>query len=111
VVSNLLTNALKFTQAGGRVELATGPAGGDAGGARLSVADSGPGIPPDELPHVFERFWRGAQARSVTGSGIGLTIVQRLGEAHAGTIRIESEPGAGTRVSVILPAAGVPVKG
>jgi two-component system sensor histidine kinase BaeS len=105
VVTNLLTNALKFTPAGGRVEVETGQAAG--GAARLSVADSGHGIPPDELPHVFERFWRGVQARTVTGSGIGLTVVQRLVEAHAGTIRIESEPGRGTRVSVTLPSARV----
>jgi two-component system, OmpR family, sensor histidine kinase BaeS len=111
VVTNLLTNALKFTPAGGRVEVETGPAGGAADGdpraARLSVADSGPGIPPDELPHVFDRFWRGAQARTITGSGIGLTVVQRLVEAHAGTVRIESQPGSGTRVSVCLPLARV----
>ena len=108
VVTNLLTNALKFTPAGGRVEVETGHAGAAADGAAyLSVADSGHGIPPDELPHVFERFWRGAQARTVTGSGIGLTVVQRLVDAHAGTIRIESEPGSGTRVSVTLPSAGV----
>jgi two-component system sensor histidine kinase BaeS len=105
VVTNLLTNALKFTPAGGRVDVQTGHAGG---AACLSVADSGPGIPPEELPHVFERFWRGAQARTVTGSGIGLTVVQRLVEAHAGKIRIESDPGRGTRVSVSLPSARVP---
>jgi two-component system sensor histidine kinase BaeS len=114
VATNLLTNALKFTPAGGRVEVETGPAGGAADGepcaARLSVADSGPGIPPDELPHVFERFWRGAQARTITGSGIGLTVVQRLVEAHAGTVRIESQPGSGTRVSVRLPPARVPAQ-
>jgi two-component system sensor histidine kinase BaeS len=107
VVTNLLTNALKFTPAGGRVEVETGPdgeaTGGDPCAARLSVADSGPGIPPDELPHVFDRFWRGVQARTVAGSGIGLTVVQRLVEAHAGTVRIDSEPGTGTRVSVCLP--------
>jgi two-component system sensor histidine kinase BaeS len=107
VVTNLLTNALKFTPAGGRVEVETGPdgeaTGGDPCAARLSVADSGPGIPPDELPHVFDRFWRGVQARTVAGSGIGLTVVRRLVEAHAGTVRIDSEPGTGTRVSVCLP--------
>jgi two-component system sensor histidine kinase BaeS len=114
VATNLLTNALKFTPAGGRVEVETSLAGGAADGepvaARLSVADSGPGIPPDELPHVFERFWRGAQARTITGSGIGLTVVQRLVEAHAGTVRIESQPGSGTRVSVRLPPARVPAQ-
>jgi two-component system sensor histidine kinase BaeS len=102
VVTNLLTNALKFTPAGGRVQVETGP---DGDGASLSVTDSGAGIPPDELPHVFDRFWRGSQAATIAGSGIGLTVVQRLVEAHRGAVRIESHPGAGTRVMLTLPGA------
>jgi two-component system sensor histidine kinase BaeS len=106
VVTNLLTNALKFTPAGGRVQVETGPGGDpDARSAHLSVSDSGAGIPPDELPHVFDRFWRGSQAGRVAGSGIGLTVVQRLVEAHQGTVSIESRLGEGTRVVLTLRAA------
>ena len=106
VVTNLLTNALKFTPAGGRVEVATEPGEGPDGGmARLTVADSGPGIPPDELPYVFERFWRGAGASKVAGSGIGLTVVQRLVEAHAGTVTVDNVSEGGTVVTVRLPEA------
>jgi two-component system sensor histidine kinase BaeS len=106
VVTNLLTNALKFTLAGGRVQVETGP-GEDPDGrsAYLSVSDSGAGIPPDELPHVFDRFWRGSQAGRVAGSGIGLTVVQRLVEAHQGTVSIESRLGEGTRVLLTFRAA------
>ena len=104
VASNLLTNALKFTPAGGRVEIKAGPGEPqDDGTAHISVADSGPGIPHEELAHVFERFWRGSQAATVAGSGIGLTVVQRLVEAHAGAVTIESSPDAGTTVTVTLP--------
>jgi two-component system sensor histidine kinase BaeS len=106
VVANLLTNALKFTPAPGRVQIETGPGEGpDGGDAYLSVADSGAGILPDELPRVFDRFWRGSQAARVAGSGIGLTVVQRLVEAHKGTVSIESRPGEGTRVVLTFPAA------
>jgi two-component system sensor histidine kinase BaeS len=106
VVTNLLTNALKFTPAPGRVQVETGPGEDpDGGSAYLSVSDSGAGIPPDELPHVFDRFWRGSQAARVAGSGIGLTVVQRLVEAHKGTVSIESRPGEGTTVVLTLLAA------
>ncbi|HMC07810.1 MAG TPA: ATP-binding protein [Actinomycetota bacterium] len=108
IVTNLLTNALKYTPAGGSVRVDAGPAAGPDGAregvALLRVLDTGPGIPAEELPHVFERFWRGAQTRSVAGSGIGLTVVQRLVEAHAGSIVIDRRPGGGTVVSVTLPA-------
>ncbi len=106
VVTNLLTNALKFTPAGGRVQIETGPGEDpDGGSAYLSVADSGAGIPPDELPHVFDRFWRGSQAVRVAGSGIGLTVVQRLVEAHKGSVSIESHPGEGTTVMLTFRVA------
>jgi two-component system sensor histidine kinase BaeS len=88
------------------VQVETGPGEDpDGGSAYLSVSDSGAGIPPDELPHVFDRFWRGSQAARVAGSGIGLTVVQRLVEAHKGTVSIESRPGEGTTVVLTLLAA------
>ena len=102
VVINLLGNALKFTPAGGRVTLESGPA---RGRARLSVADTGAGIPSDELPRIFDRFWRGRQAAGVAGSGIGLAVVAELVRAHGGTVTATSTLGHGTRLVVTLPRA------
>jgi len=104
VVSNLLTNSLKFTPPGGRVSLRVGPDG--SGMATLSVNDTGVGIPGEELPHVTERFFRGVRSSEMAaGSGIGLTIVAELVQAHNGQLDIASEPGTGTRVTVTLPLA------
>ncbi len=103
VVTNLLGNALKFTPAGGRVTLEAGPAGGQA---RLGVADTGAGIPSDELPRIFDRFWRGRHAAGVAGSGIGLAVVAELVRAHGGTVTATSTLGHGTQVIVTLPRAG-----
>ncbi len=106
IITNLLTNALKFTPACGEVVLETGPAAG--GTARLSVSDTGVGIPPDELPRVTDRFFRGQRSQHLaTGSGIGLTIVSELVRAHHGELTIESRPGKGTEVRVTLPRAAV----
>jgi len=103
VVTNLLGNALKFTRPGGRVTLEAGPADGQA---RLSVADTGAGIPSDELPRIFDRFWRGRKAAGVAGSGIGLAVVAELVRAHGGTVTAASTLGHGTRLIVTLPRAG-----
>ena len=104
VISNLLTNSLKFTPPGGTVSLRAGPDGG--GMAAVSVNDTGVGIPQDELPHVTERFFRGGQSSEMAaGSGIGLTIVAELVEAHNGQLDIASEKGSGTSVTVTLPLA------
>ncbi len=97
VLHNLLTNALKFTERGGRVTV-TVLAGANV--ASLEVADTGTGIPPDELPHVFERFWRGKEAGRVAGSGIGLAIVDTLVRAQGGSISVTSEPSEGTRFAL-----------
>ncbi len=104
VVSNLLTNSLKFTPPGGNVRLSVGP---DEGGmAAIVVNDTGVGIPGEELPHVTERFFRGMRsAEMAAGSGIGLTIVSELVRAHNGRLDIGSQPGTGTRVTVTLPVA------
>ncbi|MGH9068166.1 MAG: sensor histidine kinase [Acidimicrobiales bacterium] len=101
VVANLLTNAIKFTPAGGRVTLQAGP--GPDGRARVVVGDTGVGIPPDELPHIFDRFWRGSSAGRVTGTGIGLAVVAELVAAHGGEVEATSQPGSGTRIVVELP--------
>ena len=102
VITNLLTNALKFTPAGGRVTIATWPAGTDA---VLTVTDTGTGIPADELPHIFDRFWRGRQASQTSGSGIGLAIADELTQAHGGQLSATSQPGQGTQVTLTLPLA------
>ena len=102
VVTNLLTNALKFTPAGGRVTIEAGPADGQA---RLRVSDTGAGIPAEELPRIFNRFWRGRQASTVSGSGIGLAIAAELAQAHGGQLTAASQPGQGTELTLTLPRA------
>jgi two-component system sensor histidine kinase BaeS len=102
VAGNLLTNALKFTPSGGSVVLEAGPEGQRA---VLRVRDSGPGIPPDELPHIFDRFFRGRGAAGVAGSGIGLTVVAELVRAHHGRLEVSSPPGEGAQFTVTLPRA------
>src|SRR5580693_2805926 len=102
VVTNLLGNALKFTPADGRVTVRTKQDGSDA---VLTVSDTGVGIPASELPHVFERFWRGRAAAGTSGSGIGLAIAAELARAHGGTLTGDSQPGKGTTLTLRLPRA------
>lgn len=104
VLGNLLANALRHTPEGGRVTVACAPAGA-AGGVQFTVADTGAGIPPEALAHIFERFYRAdrGRARSDGGTGLGLAIARQLVEAHGGQIWAESAPGAGTRVAFSLP--------
>src|SRR5262249_3060433 len=81
LLTTLLSNALKSTPAGGRVALSTRAADGKC---VFQVSDTGVGIPADELPHIFDRFWRGQQAAHVSGSGIGLSVAAELARAHGG---------------------------
>ncbi len=99
VLENLLGNALKFTSAGQPIRLTTEAT--DAG-IRFSVSDRGPGIPDDQLPHLFERFWQGDRSRP-GGAGLGLAIAHRIVEAHGGTMGVESEVGAGSTFWFLLP--------
>lgn len=103
VVSNLLSNALRYTERGGSVGLRVERIGGDA---ILEVSDSGVGIAPEELRHIFTRFWRGDPSRSPStgGTGIGLAIVRELVRAHDGRIDVDSIVGEGTRFRVTLRA-------
>jgi two-component system, OmpR family, sensor histidine kinase BaeS len=100
VVTNLLTNALKFTPAGGLVTITARPAGPQA---VLTVTDTGPGISADDLPRVFDRFWRGQQAAQISGSGVGLAVAAELTRAHGGQLSATSQPGHGTQMTLTLP--------
>ncbi|HET9079285.1 MAG TPA: HAMP domain-containing sensor histidine kinase, partial [Trebonia sp.] len=100
IATNLLTNAVKYTPPGGQVTVTTRA---DVTAARLTVADTGPGIPAADLPHVFERFWRGSGARARSGTGIGLAVVAELAAAHGGSVTAASEPGSGAVFTVALP--------
>jgi two-component system sensor histidine kinase BaeS len=102
VITNLLTNAARYCRPGDRVGIHTYT---DAASAVVDVADSGPGIPEDELPHVFDRLWRGQQAHAVTGSGIGLAVVRELVAAHGGTVTAMSPPTGGTTITIRVPLA------
>lgn len=99
---NVLDNAIKYAPEGGSVRVSLA---GTDGSARLSVENDGPGIPAEDLPHLFERFYRGSTSRQTLGSGLGLAITQAIVQAYRGTIRIESSVGAGTTVTVTLPLA------
>jgi signal transduction histidine kinase len=100
VMINLLSNALKFSPARGRVTLSVEASDGLA---RLEVADEGPGVSKEEIPHLFERFWRGNAGRRASGSGIGLSVVSGLVNAHGGRVEVSSQPGHGARFTVLIP--------
>jgi two-component system sensor histidine kinase MprB len=97
-VNNLLDNAVKFagTDAPIEVRLSDG---------ELAIRDHGPGIDPDELPLIFDRFFRGARSRSLPGSGLGLAIVRQVVERHAGSVTAAAAPGGGTIVRLRVPLA------
>jgi signal transduction histidine kinase len=102
VVANLVANAVKFTQRGGSVsvDVASTP-----DGAQIEVADTGVGIDATELPHIFERFYRGSRANEArgSGSGLGLAIVRSIVDMHGGTVEVESRVGKGSTFTVMLP--------
>ena len=101
MIGNLLDNAIKYTRAGGRVDVAVrSPAGGRV---EIEVRDTGPGISATDLPHVFERFYRGDPSRSQTGVGLGLSFARAVARAHGGEITAASSPGDGSTFTVTLP--------
>jgi signal transduction histidine kinase len=102
VVANLVGNAIKFTSKGGVVRIS---AAQEPGGARIDVADTGVGIDAAELPHIFERFYRGSRANEArgSGSGLGLAIVRSIVDMHGGTVTVESGLDSGSRFTVRLP--------
>src|SRR5207249_795901 len=99
---NLLENALTYTDSGGRINLA---ARVDGDMVTLSVADTGVGIPPEHLPHVFEKFFRVPGQTRASGTGLGLAVVHEIVTAHGGRITCDSRPGAGTTFRLSLPIA------
>ncbi len=105
LVNNLVSNAIRYTPAGGLVTVRVGAPGGRA---RLVVEDTGIGIPEDELSRVFDEFFRGREAKKVSahGTGLGMTIIRRVVEMHAGRIDVESAPGQGTAFRVTFPPPG-----
>ncbi|MCC6832646.1 MAG: hypothetical protein IT200_14990 [Thermoleophilia bacterium] len=102
VVDNLLANAVRFSPTGTSVRMRVERRGDDA---VLAVSDSGPGIDPDELPHVFERFYRGRAAGATSGTGLGLAICQLIASAHGGRMEVASRPGAGATFRLRMPVA------
>jgi signal transduction histidine kinase len=98
---NLIGNALKFTPGNGSITIG---AESDGDSVHFSVTDSGPGIDPDDLAHVFERFWQGAHSRT-HGAGLGLAIARGIVESHGGTIGVDSEVGRGSTFRFTLPRA------
>lgn len=105
VLGNLLSNAFKFTPHGGHVELAIAPLD-QAGRIKMEVCDTGAGIPPEQLPHIFEKFYQADNQRAAhtAGTGLGLAIAKQIVDAHGGTISCESRPGVGTAFTITLPA-------
>jgi signal transduction histidine kinase len=102
VLSNLVGNAIKFTPRGGRITLSARPNGREV---RVAVIDTGPGIAPDQLPHIFCRFWQG-QRSDTRGIGLGLAIAKGIVEAHGGRIWVESRLGEGSQFYFTVPLEG-----
>ncbi|HUP28472.1 MAG TPA: ATP-binding protein [Chloroflexia bacterium] len=105
VILNLVDNALRYTPAEGRVTL-TATLDPQAGRARIQVSDTGQGIPPEDIPHIFDRFYRGdpSRARASGNTGLGLAIARAIVQAHGGTIDVRSTLGAGATFTIVLPA-------
>ena len=109
VVTNLLSNAILYNRPGGQVTLSVVA---ECEAVRLTVADTGPGIPEDDLPRLFDRFFRvdKARTRESGGSGLGLAICKSIVDAHGGTITVASQVGKGTEVVVRLPRTAPPLE-
>lgn len=100
VFANLLDNAIKYTPGNGRITIIATDKGSDV---TVAIEDTGPGIPEEDLPRIFDRFFRSEKSRSEPGSGLGLSLARALVVAHNGTIVVSSAPGHGSRFTVTLP--------
>jgi two-component system sensor histidine kinase ResE len=99
--TNIIDNAIKATYRGGKISVSAAP---DGGYARITVSDTGIGIPKDELPYIFDKFYQVKRSRSVAkGFGLGLSIARFIAEEHKGSIAVESEEGKGSTFTVFLP--------
>jgi signal transduction histidine kinase len=108
VLGNLVSNALRYTPEGGQIVLRSRK---DLDSVLLQVHDNGSGIAPEDLPHIFKRFYRAAKARPQNGeSGLGLAIAKSIVEVHEGTIAVESPPGQGTTFTIRLPAGPIMIE-
>ena len=106
-LGNLIGNALKFTPPGGKVEVS---AHGEGATVRIAVTDTGPGIAPEQLPRLFDRYWQANRADR-RGVGLGLSIVRGIAEAHGGEVQVHSTPGVGTTFTLVLPTGVGPSDG
>jgi signal transduction histidine kinase len=104
IFTNLISNAIKYTLAGGRVAIRLDD---DDGFVNISVADTGIGIQSEDIPRIFDKFYRvkSSETRQIVGTGLGLSIVKSIVDAHMGTISVESTEGKGTTFSILLPKA------
>ena len=115
VVTNLLDNAVKYTPSGGEIEVSVFIDGGkkstdtdEPGIPTLVVSDTGIGIPPEDMPHIWDRLFRGDRSRSAPGLGLGLGLVKAIAEAHGGKVKAESAVGTGSKFTITLPKQSNP---
>jgi signal transduction histidine kinase len=106
-MANLLDNAIKYTPAGGRIDIRGFRDTKDSERITISIQDNGIGIQNDELARIFDRFYRCDQSRATSGSGLGLSLADAIAQAHHGNIFVESTPGKGSLFTLSLPAGKV----
>ncbi|HEX7118475.1 MAG TPA: HAMP domain-containing sensor histidine kinase [Longimicrobiales bacterium] len=107
VLGNLLSNAFKFTPEGGRIRVR---AAGRRDRLHIEVSDTGPGLPADQIPHIFDKYYQVTPEARAKGAGLGLAIVKEVVDAHGGRIGVQSAPGVGTTFFIVLPTPSLPAR-